>query len=294
MTKKTIAPKDPFAGKRLNKEHRRKIMNFAAERFMDHELRAKEKAAFAAVVAGLRADSDAISADLEVLSKYQRVREVRQVSFYGSRNVNVGKKEFELPNGDKVERDHIRQVKFRKGYDEPLNWTGNEWYDVASVMQTAIEDACCAGTSNLLIGGSTLKIPCDRNEVAPHVSTTEYSNYSNDWLVWISEPTNKLIDAFYLANEARFMAEMKLLHALWKVVAANNGTFGGLTAIWPEVIEIEEDLFGVKPVVAQALSVLNEDDIALLCNAMSSRGVHSNPCMVASSPANAEMLAAAE
>jgi hypothetical protein len=306
MTKTTIAPKDPFATKRLTQDQKRKIMNLAAERFMEHELRKKERKAAEAIVKAIAADatSSQVSNDIEVLNNYQRVQTIHKIKLADARNIKIGTKTFTRPDGVDVSRDDMVQVYLRKGFDGSLHFASlrDDGYDYNGLLTCMILGKSVLNERKLLLelGGEF---------IVPGIAETEWNGFQNVpngvlnlgdvrdnaiiWRSWISAKTWKAVDAFYLANKTRFDAELDTLRTLWKVVDG-SANYGALKAFWPEVEELEGDLFGVAPIRTQALTVLNQEDVAKLCNKMSARGIHSEACMVASSPANAEVLAAAE
>ncbi len=90
--------------------------------------------------------------------------------------------------------------------------------------------------------------------------------------------TPLIVDALTKAAD-RIESEAALADAIFAVID-NSRNFEELLTVWPEAAEMEEDLFPNSP-KATALSIVNEEKIALLCGNMKSRGVDSTVCDIA-------------
>lgn len=114
-------------------------------------------------------------------------------------------------------------------------------------------------------------------EVAGEVNNNFHEYHVEDPVAFTAL-TPLIIDALTKAAD-RIESEAALADAIFAVID-NARSFEELLTVWPEAAEMEEDLFPNSP-KATALSIVNEEKIALLCGNMKSRGVDSTVCDIA-------------
>lgn len=278
-----------FAKRRILAKHRIWILNLAIERMIDQDLRDKEVAAQAAMVAAICSDIKAIpEVEMKALERFGFARSVKQITLYASRPIKTGGKTFTLPNGEVVERDELKAIKIARSI------TGlSTWAAAAELMRLTFSDLTYRLGEQRSVVIEPIMIPSSKRDGRQEREDLVLdSNCDGSYIgIWATDATRELVDQFFLAAGKRFDIEFRLIRAMFAMLKTSQ-TFGEVLTFFPEAAELTNDLFGEKPIPTnRALQILSDEDRALVCNSLSRRGVRSDACDCAVSPAYEEAAA---
>lgn len=277
-------PAQPITLRKINRDSRFKMAKLAVLKFRSLPLREIEEQAKTKLIDILYRDATAIpKKEIEVLRKHRFVREIS--GFTPPLELTVqeeGEREFKRPDGVVVKRvgGETRTIKAPRDddYELPYFDTWNQALNIAPARRTETY-----GRRVDLKLPKMVELPGERSGFDNGVGfmrseSRSYKGITIDNLNtdFMSTDVMPAMKAYYVATDARIDAERRLICSVIKVIASCD-TYGQVIDFWPEVTEIEGDLFGALP-PAFSLVVLSDEDKAALCANMGERGVKSANC----------------
>ena len=295
MTKKVVkAAAKPIAPRKLNSIRRAKLLTFATTKFVATEERAVEKKHRDAIISTfLDYQAQQVAPVLATLRKFGAVKKVRALRLSYQRVIVTGTKQIEAPGGTMIDRTTSvilnAPVEMRTWHFEPGSIAGMTRGKYPTV------DYCRADgfrRDTLIDLGQEIEVATSyRGNESSYFNVSDDDRITSLFRPEAEEKTGyylpncfyEAIDQFCLTGEVRFQAELKLHTTIAKIISAAN-TFEELLEIWPEANEIVDDLFDsptAKIKTNFALVALSNEDKALLCSNMKSRGVKAAACSIA-------------
>lgn len=278
--------------RKLNGQQKMKLAKLAWQKFIDPKLRVKEMKAQHNVIDAILAGAKAITtAELKALRKFGMTQSFRYVDPPYQLRVQMGEKEFVV--GDKtVSRPETQLISRPRDWDQfvPISMKtaisgGFEVYESERYLN-------CGKTSPLDLG-QTIEIPAFGGHFSEregekildgqvdHNGSTGAEKFYFHYSPFMTPKIDATFRAYFAAARLRAETEGKMAMTACKLIGASTH-YQQILEFWPEAAEIEGDLFEDRLPAALSLVTISDEDKALLCQNMRSRGVKgSDLCKVA-------------
>jgi hypothetical protein len=271
----------PHANTKLNTQKRLRLANLACGIFIDHEGRAETMRLLNLFTESFARDAEAIpETEVAFLRRYNIIGLATRIRMPNQIRASLGMKIFEV--GEKtVEREEFKTLRVQRDFDGPTIVGWSRWSDALNPDSIALDQ-------------DTWRQPVVDLPRPVWVPTLNNGIYEGVWPLseeksalsgqFISTETTALMVQLYRVHNQRLQTEKRLMTAV--VVMLNQAkTVAEVIEFFPEAAEHILEIFGPEPLRTRALAVLNEEDVALVCNHMSRRGVVSTLCQGMLSPA---------
>jgi hypothetical protein len=270
----------PHAESKLNAQKRLRLANLAATIFLDHEGRAETMRLLNLFVESFARDAEAIpETEVAVLQRYNIIGLATRIRIPNRIRASLGMKTFEV--GEKtVEREEFEELFAQRDFDGAIITGWQRWSEAVN-------------PGSIVLGSTAWWRPIVELPRPVWVPTLNNGIYEGLWSLpeepsvvsrFVGDETTALMAQLYRAHDQRLQTEKRLMTAV--VVMLNQAkTVAEVIEFFPEAAEHILEIFGPEPLRTRALAVLNEEDVALVCNHMSRRGVVSTLCQGMLSPA---------
>jgi hypothetical protein len=273
--------------RKLTANQKLKLAKLAWQKFIDPKLRDKELKARQGVIDAIMHAAERIADDIPTLRRHGMSHSFRHVSLPHSFVAVVGQKEFVV--GDKTVTRPEKETIYR-----PREWD----HFTPHNMTQAMHGSATSSHSSYHDGKFASNLELPKAIEVPALSKTfkdesvlgmqEQHTYGSEerWLEFYHSGfmTPKIAaatQAYYLAGRTRLVEEGKMAMAASRLISAST-YYSQILEFWPEAVEIEGDLFEDRLPPAVSLVTISDEDKALLCRNMRSRGVKgSDLCKVA-------------
>lgn len=263
----------------LNNTKRLKLLTFATTKFIAVRERAAEAKAKAKIVELFKAfHAKEVVPALPTLRKFGACKNINAIWLPSSRNVLVDVKDIEAPSGKMIKRE------IKENFARPTDPRDHVFSNASEFKGMMLGHYVNAYQHVSALGlGAWFEFPAGfgvggaNNFAACSGNDRIYDENGKCNGSFMPERFNKAVEAYYIAAARRLEAERKLHSTIAKIIDA-SAHFEDLIEVWPEAKTIETDLFSSEAKPVFAIVALSDDDKALLCANMKSRGVKAAAC----------------
>ncbi|MCK1543343.1 hypothetical protein IVB12_15615 [Bradyrhizobium sp. 179] len=278
--------------RKLTNSQKMKLAKLAWTKFIDPKLRTKEEKARQHVVEAILAGAKAITAvELKALRKFDMTQTFRYVDAPYQLRIQTGEKEFTV--GDKtVTRPETQLISRPRDWDQftPISMKtamsgGFEVYESERYLNY--------GKTSPIDLGQVIEVPAYGGHFASldgeqildgqvdHNGSTGAEKFYFHYSPFMTPKIDAAFRAYFQIARERAETEGKMAMTACRLINASTH-YQQILEFWPEAAEIEGDLFEDRLPSAVSLVTISDEDKALLCRNMRSRGVKgSDLCKVA-------------
>jgi hypothetical protein len=280
--------------RKLNNAQKMKLAKLAWQKFIDPKLRVKEMKAQHSVKDAIVAGATAITAvELKALRKFNMTQTFRYVDPPYQLRVQTGEREFVV--GDKtVTRPETALL------GRPRDWDQFVPFSMKAAVSGGMDGSSYEGERYLTTGkcskidlGQVVELPAFGGHFSAihgdqvldgqvdHNGSTGAEKFYFHYSPFMTPKIDAAFRAYFQIARERAETEGKMAMTACRLINASTH-YQQILEFWPEAAEIEGDLFEDRLPSALSLVTISDEDKALLCRNMRSRGVKgSDLCKVA-------------